>query len=498
MVQKLFASLTLSRYEPVRSDLWTYDANCEAPGRPDCKSVRLVSRRFAELETPRKALFRDFHLLPTDESIGRLESVASKPSLRCAVSRVTFFPPAFEHAFVNKDAYMDCLADQVDKHFESRLPVSEWTPEERDVMTEALKEKCDPYSDKTRLAGYNAYRNQYAKQHRLLTDPSYPKRVAMSLSRCSGIASAFLTSFDPCGPHYVKESSDQQKSKLGRYDWMTVYHPTVLLDMRHHEFDDGVDDREIRRLERAQKLFRLAMEALAFSNIKLFELATHEIGFEFRFDWSRLVCRSASSPLVRPSEHLLDLSGLKWLHFNPSTFPFGVYGKYGQDWSGCLHPLLCRLSSLQAFSLRFGPMRATNEDIDLGEGEASLPPSFDKLFDLVLPHLRDLHLEGIRFSGAQFATFLRHHPQLEYLTLQDFFVEDFRWKTTFDAIKEHEGITDMELSEFRVVGTEKASLSAVSTLCMDDEDGEYLDLHDYLHEAESSWTLELESRWGNA
>ena len=423
--------------------------------------------------------------MATEESLGRLEAVAMHPKLRTAVSRVTFFHPMFHSQYAEERVYMRHLHEQIDACFRQRLGYGEWKKEERKVIMKALMGDCYPYSKDQKRAGLDEYCKQVERQKVLLQDPSYPRRVAIRLSQCPRVTSAYLVRRDPCGPHYIHRAS--KTPKRIRTDWLSTYHPEVLLEL---DFELG---KARLHIDRAYEHFQRVVEAVALSKVQLKELATDEdVGFLSCFNWNGLVNPCAASTFMRPFDHVLDPSHLRYLHLTPATIK---YEGYGQDWSACMLPLLARAPNIEELSIRLQNLYAANgHDTDVTRHAI---PSFTELFRVVLPKLRELNLEFLRFRGRDFAHFLKNNLALEVLTLQEFHIEENGWKTAFDAIKHHPSIHDMELGSFRIEQKEVAPWDTVSTH-HDGIDGiDYFeDLDLYLHVQEVEWTAPLAAKWG--
>ena len=56
----------------------------------DAKSIRLVCRAFAHLESPRRALFGSFYFLPTTATLDRLRGISESVACRPFVERFVF------------------------------------------------------------------------------------------------------------------------------------------------------------------------------------------------------------------------------------------------------------------------------------------------------------------------------------------------------------------------------------------------------------------------
>lgn len=352
------------------------------PFRDDCAAIRATSKTFYNLEAPAAALFYDFNVFVTRQSLEKLELVSQHPMLRRQVHRLVFCRPSFQPWLAKASAY------------------------------KAEVGMTGSYSPEQKEAGRRAYRAGLREQTRLLRYGTYRNTSARCMSRLPRLCSISMSESAPFSLNF-----DLAQSRSRRPTTFQRQHPQTLLKW-------GVD---VEHLGSADRHIRLILQAVAIAGVRIEDFVTHDMwgpGQYFRMDdlsgWSNA---SNLSTLTRLDIHLRH--GQLW-HASPNR----------PDLSKAICPLLEQMPALTDLYLRY------NCDWTRPREHATI----SHFWDVHIPKLSTVVLEGLSFTPGAIRDFLCRHDQLEKITLWDVSASE-SWSSVFKAMREHPTLKDFEISD---------------------------------------------------
>ncbi|EXJ82233.1 hypothetical protein A1O3_06046 [Capronia epimyces CBS 606.96] len=423
------------KYRPQRSRNY-FEARQE-PFRADCLAIRRTCKTLSYLRTPAAALFYDFNVFVTPQSLDRLELLSQHPFLRNYVHRLVFCSPMLQPK----------LGDP--RQYRTRIRSEKWR------LVQSI------YSHVEEETGLVTYQAALAEQTNLLRGVAYTEICARCLSRFPLLSSIFISDGVPRAINLDMNHHFQIRTMFQRK------YPKVLLRNMVEGIETESPDLHVANV----------LEAVAIAKIPLEELVTYNGWGPSNF---------FSMDHVRGWPVGLDVSKLTRLDLclRDSNEP---YEPTDLQWSTTIGQLSLLMPAVTELHLRFVCKRWDH-------------PTMNKLWDLNIPHLTKLGLEGLTMSRTGFVRFMDRHRHLREITLNDVRVNNERWLPVFRALREHPALEDLEISNVdndrlsSVLSSDRLS-SAISTLDVPRpiDDGR-LELYNYLHR-KGDWTDKLEVEW---
>ena len=342
--------------------------------------MRLTCKTFSTLQTPSAALFYDFNIFTTRQSLRRLELLSQHPVLRKHLRRLVFCRPMLEAWLAEGSEYIETI-----RH-------DRWFKHE------------PPYTHGQEKTGLRAYKVALREQQRLIGDGTYAETCGRCITRFPRLSSIFISDGVPQALNLDSKSDAKVPTLLNKQ------YPNLLLR----------DCSQIDVLESADHHVTNVFRALAVANFQAEELVTHnEWGPSYEFsmnsvpEWSRRLNFSRLSRLDLCLRDGKQLSG-------------------GADWSSAICPMMERVPTLTELYLRFCARKNTYPTVTELWGLNAPQLTILAIEGLKLTrtafcnfirrhnHLRQLTLYDVRVTDSQwFQIFktLREHPELEDLDI---------------------------------------------------------------------------------
>ena len=166
--------------------------------------MRLTCRTFSSLRTPSAALFYDFNIFTTRQSLNRLELLSQHPVLRKHVHRLVFCRPILEAWLAQRFEYNETFRhDRLFKHE-------------------------PPYTRKQENAGFRAYKAGLREQERLIGKGTYAETCGRCIPRFPQLSSIFISDGVPQALNLDSKSDAKVPTLLEKQ------HPNLLLSNCSH------------------------------------------------------------------------------------------------------------------------------------------------------------------------------------------------------------------------------------------------------------------------
>lgn len=406
--------------------------------------MRVTCKRFAFLPTLLMVLFYDFNIYATCRSMDNLYSLSQHHVLREYVHRLVFCRPVFQSWRAE---------------FYRRNPhLAKWVNGDRTTRKEME-------------SSMNAYKAAFDEQERLLSSGTYMQEIRRCISQFPKLSSVFISdmislAFSPDSPSDMPGLSLLQK-----------HYPDILL-FKDGKANDGKakDGKAKDNKVSANDHIATVFEVVAVARVQLKELVTcNGWGPSWSFSWEKI-------PETLKALDFSELSRLDLSLRNDNRFGPGL-----PDWSAALCPLLNKMPALTELYLR----------LTLGgEGYETL----DEVWDLDLPALTLLAVEGFQLPGGEFCNFIRRHVHVRELTLWRITIGARQYANLFHTVREHPVLKD-----FEIVHTDDERIGrGISTFrqnYLNDDDCERqptvdeTELYAYVHK-QGNWTSRLAQKWG--
>lgn len=414
----------------------SYPAVERAAWKRDVQAARQTCRIVACSFSLKAALFFEFHIYFSLQSLRRLQAIAEHADLKRFVRRVDFMHPQTSGG-IEEQEFNPSVASMIKNEFMAALD-SKRVKEElysRFRSEDLYYIDFDPVSTIQDIAdrhidgsiakeffycSFTEYVRIFEEERAMLYDRTYEKVVTHWLSTLPNVVSFILCGGGGSLPA-TSWSLDLQDYRNLSPTWLEQNHPRI--SFKSDDFDRNVDPKVMIDFQCA--VFRILQTAKG---------SVRYLAFTQEMVWPADLTDD-----LKEYVHGLDFSNLQGL-----KIALGGEQEAWQPistWKRSLLPLLSSVTgTLRSLHLSGGdPFCASISDVII----------IDTLQGLRFPHLRQLHLSGFSLEQGpsdRMRVWLQSHVSLQRLELSLFCGDIASWRKLFEAIRQHPGLTKLHFN----------------------------------------------------